>query len=154
MAKNGVQFDIDGLDQINKLLSDLPKEINSKISEGIHREAAKIAKAEIEKSVPVGDNDKPSSNKIENNVVIAKGKVKGSIVVGFSPKVWYVRLIERGTKVRETNGGANRGSMERKPFIKQAHERSFEAVINHLNQNYGKLIEKSLKRLAKKLNKK
>jgi HK97 gp10 family phage protein len=152
MACDGLQFDIEGLEQITKLLNDLPKEISEKIAYDINRAAARTAAEEIRKSVPVGDNDKPSDEKIENNVVIAKGKIKGSVVVGFSPKAWYVKLVEKGSKVRQTSEGQNRGAIERRPFVQQAHERSFPAIINYLNQNYSKLVDKALKRLAKKIN--
>jgi HK97 gp10 family phage protein len=154
MADNGVKFEIEGLAELNKLLESLPKDLQDKLAYDINRQAGNIAAQVIRENVPVGDNDKPADEKLENNVVVAKGKGKTTVLVGFNKKAGAIaRWIEKGTKVRATSEGENRGEIEPQPFIEKAHQKALPAIISFMNTNYLKLIERSMRKHIKKLNK-
>lgn len=152
MASGGnVKFRIEGIDEVKKMLDALPKEISDKVQLSINKEAGKIAKKVLQEAAPEGDNDKASADKAANNVLVSRGDKKTNVFVGFAKKVWYIKLIERGTKVRKTESGAERGSITRKPFIDEAHRKAVPKILQYLEDNYLKIINRTLKRLAKKV---
>jgi HK97 gp10 family phage protein len=154
------KFSIEGIEEVKKMLEGIPKEITDKIQFDLNRAAAKIVEAELKASVPDGVSDKASADKAENNTMIARSNTKSGVYVGFSKRAWYVKLIERGTKVRQTLGkgkyikGANRGSIERKPFIEAAYLRAAPVAVEYLSTNYLKLVEKAIKKQSIRITRK
>jgi HK97 gp10 family phage protein len=152
------KFEIKGINEVRKMLSSLPQEVNDKILFDINKAAARIVKKQLEEDAPDSNSDKKNADKVSANVVIKKSKSKTGVNIGFKRKVWYTTLIERGTRVRKTLGkgkyrkGANRGKMTRKPFIAQAHQKAAPAVVNYFTTNYLKLVNRSLKRQAARIN--
>lgn len=160
MAKGNIKFSIEGIAQAKKILDMLPKVANDKIIYDINRAGANIVKKELQANAPDGDNDSKSSDKIQANIVVQKNREhRNAVSIGFAKKVFYVRFIEFGTKIRETLGrgrykkGANRGAVQAKPFIKQSHETAAPKVIDFFQTNFLKLVNKSLKRQIKRLKK-
>jgi HK97 gp10 family phage protein len=161
MAKQqDFDFNVQGLEQIDNLIKNLPKEVTEKIQQDIHKQAAKIVKKQLEDDAPDGVNDKSNDDKAASNVVI-KSEGKSGVNIGFKKKVWYVKLIEMGTKVRNVGkkkGGkyksGNRGKIDRKPFIEQSHETAAPVVVEFLQQNYLKLLNNAIKKQLRKVNKK
>jgi len=148
-------FNIKGIEEVNNILKTLPNSINERIQSDINRKGASIVKAELKESAPEGDNNKKQKEKIGDNVIIKKSSSTG-FFIGFTKKVWYVKLLEMGTVVRQTLGkgkyaaGANRGLIIRKPFIEKAHNETASKVVDYITTNYLKIVNRSLKRLTKK----
>lgn len=60
---------------------------------------------------------------LSRNIIIAPGgKHEPSVLVGLGKHGWYGRLIERGTAARSTRGGARRGQVAARPFLRPALE--------------------------------
>lgn len=160
MGRKDIDFKIEGIAQVDKMLKDLPLALNQSIMRDVNKAAAKIAKAQLEEDTPVGDNDKKQSDKAESNVTIVNDKKSktGGVLLGFKKRSWYILLQEIGTKVRQLTGkgkykSGNRGKIERKPFILESHQKAFPAVIEFMQKNYLKIVNKSLKKNARKFNK-
>lgn len=159
MAKTskGFDFKIEGIKEVQQLLKTLPASVNAKVQADLNQQAAKIVQAELIANAPDGDNNSKPKNKIESNVVIKTEKgSKSAKIIGFTKRVWYVKLIEMGTAVRTVLGkndgfrkGANRGSMPSTPFIAKSHSDAAPKVIQFLQENYLKIIQKSIKKQAK-----
>lgn len=79
---------------------------------------------------------------------------KGAGIVAPGPDGYPLRFIERGTVVRKTKKGANRGSIERKPFIQQTYKSNQKEIFEKANQEYEDLIIKALERNIKNIKKK
>lgn len=158
MRGGNVKFEIKGLREVNQMLSQLPKAVNDKVLYDLNRSGGNIVKKAIEEAVPDSNTDKASKDKIAANVVVKKNPDdKTGVLIGFLKKVWYVKLMEMGTKVRNTLGKgkykkkANRGTITRKPFVEQAHAEAYPKVIEHFTTNYLKIVNKSIKRQLNKL---
>lgn len=141
----GVKLDIQGLDQINKLLNDLPKEITDKLALDINKKAGNIAKEEIQLRAPHANNDS-----ILNAIKVKKGERNSDVIVGLDKSGYLGRFHEFGTKVRTTESGANRGAITRKPFFYEGVDAAVPAIIKFMQENYAKIINRAMKRLAKK----
>ena len=158
--KQDFDLNIEGLEQVNNIIKNLPLEMKDKIIQDVNRQAAIIVKKEIENNIPDGDNNKPSSKKAESGVVI-KQSSKTGFFIGFKKQNWYVKLIELGTKVRKVGKkkegkykSGNRGSISRQPFIQPAHDSAIPKVIEFLNKNYLAAIDKAVKKQLRKVNRK
>lgn len=154
---NQIKFEILGIKEVQKMLADIPKEFSDKIQFDLNKAAGKIVEKELQQSVPVGNNDKSSKNKAENNTLVTKSDSKSGVYVGFNKRAWYVKLIERGTKVRQTKGRgkykkkANRGTVNRKPFIEAAYDRAAPKAVKYLSDNYLKLLNKAIRKQVRKV---
>jgi HK97 gp10 family phage protein len=156
MAKE-IKFEIKGIEEANKMLSQLPKSISNRVLYDINKNAAKIVKKELEESAPDSNSDKKSKNKIASNVIIKKSETGTGVNVGFAKKTFWVLFQEFGTVVRSLSGkgkykkGTNRGKIERKPFVQVAHNRVYPRVVDFFVNNYLKIVNQSLKRQSRKL---
>ncbi len=148
-----ITLNIIGLEEVQKLLSSLPNEVSSKIQMDLLMKGAQIAKKDLESAAAAneGNNDKPSGDKLSANVVIKRDSKSNSVNIGFKKKVWYVKLIERGTAVRETKAGANRGAMQKKPFVSQSHDESVPKILDFLTKNFLGIIDKAIKKQLKRV---
>ena len=146
-----IRIDINGLDDINRMLNTLPNEVSAKIQQELAMKAANIVKADLINAAASveGNNDKPSSDKLSSNVKVQRNE-KGA-AIGFTKKVWYVKLIEKGTAVREKKSGASTGSMPKRPFIGKVHEDAAPKVFDFLQKNYLKIINNAIKKQLKKV---
>jgi HK97 gp10 family phage protein len=161
MAKEGISVEILGLEEIKKALAAIPKELTDKVLLEINKNVAKIAQQELQGAAPAGDNTKKAANKIENNVIIARGKSsKNSVVVSIGRRAFHARYYEKGTGARATKGrgkyrkGANRGSMGKRPFIAPSYVKSYPKMIEYFSANVGKILSRTLTRLQKRQAKK
>lgn len=156
---NDLKFNIEGLAEVEKMLKDLPLALNQNVVRDVNKAAGKIAREELQDNTPSANNDKPSGAKAENNTIVVNDrKSKTGVLVGFKRKAWYILLQEEGTSDREVKGegrysSGNRGKITGNQFITKAHESALPKVIDYLNNNFLKIINKSLRKNANKINK-
>jgi HK97 gp10 family phage protein len=151
-SKQTIKFEVEGLKEALKMLENLPKDVNDRVLLDINKQAAKIVKEELMNSAPDGDNSKSAEDKIENNILIKTEKgSKTNALIGFAKKVFFVKFLEMGVQVmRKKDSGAKTGTLPRQPFVEAAHNRAYPKVIEFVTQNALQIINKSLKRQAKK----
>ena len=146
-------FDIQGLDQVKRALSQLPKEVNDKILYDLHLGAARIVKSDIQSATPEGNNTKKASQKARANVIVKRQRRSTTGVnIGYSTRAFHIGFIEFGTKLRVLKGqgkyrkGTKRGKITARPFIGAAHDRAFPKALQYVSTNYLKLVNRSLKK--------
>lgn len=79
--------------------------------------------------------------------------VKGSktaVRSGINGKYYYYRFLEFGTIQRKTKKGYGRGRMAARPAFNPALDRSVNPLFRFLKTEYGKILDKIIKRKAKK----
>lgn len=152
------KFEIQGLKEIKELLKDLPDSVKDQVQADINNNAAKIVQKELQDNAPSGNNDELPKNKIENNIVIKTEKgSKTNKLVGFTKRVFHVKFIELGTKVRSVVGkkgkykGANRGAVRARPFVLRSHQSGGKKAIDFMATNYLKVLHNSIKKQNKKV---
>src|ERR1043165_7381796 len=99
-----VELNIEGLDEVKKMLEQLPDDVNDKILTELAMKGAQIVKKELSEAAPEGINDKKAKAKLSQKVTIKKSD-SGGALVGFKKSAFYVKFIERGTAVRKTKSG-------------------------------------------------
>jgi HK97 gp10 family phage protein len=151
------KLDLKGIDAVTKILKTLPQDLRDNVLYDINRAAAKIVKEKLTLAAPDDANETNSKNKIENNVAITKGRGSRTLVqTGIKKRAFHARFLEFGTRVRKTKGKgkykrpANRGAVTPRPFIRRAHERATPKVLKYVSSNYLKVINRSIKRFAKR----
>jgi|SRR5579859_6771431 len=152
----GVKFDIEGIKELNELLTQLPTKVTKNITKGVNFKAAGLAIKVMEEAAPTGSASVKAKEKIKNNI-LAKSSEGDSVLVGLSRKVFFGTFLSSGTKDRVTkiNGFYKKpkstGKIIGTDWIPKAHQQAFPQIIDYLNKNYLQLIEDSIQRVMKKL---
>lgn len=161
MATKLGKFDItlEGFEELQKMLSDLPKDINSvKVEEGIMRKAIQIPQKELQSEAErlTGDNSKPADMKLENNVKVKRYGKGGAYQVGMGANAYHARFLNFGTKRRKAKGrnngrykGANRGSMKANHFVTRVYYSTAPVIARFLQSEYQKTFQRIVKRQLK-----
>jgi HK97 gp10 family phage protein len=156
MADGNIDFKIQGLTEVQKMLDQLPDDVNQNITQDLMMKAGGIVKKEIQNSAPEGNNTKRNKNKLASKVAIVKTD-NGGVTIGFKKSGFYAKFIEFGTSVRTTKGlgkyraGANRGTMNAKPFVQRAHEAAAPKAVDFFSNNFAKLVNNSIKKQLKNI---
>jgi HK97 gp10 family phage protein len=106
----------------------------------------------LEESIDVGvrlNRRQASERRGSKAHLIAKGTLV-EVFVGAGKGGAQAHLIEFGTGVRRTKGGANRGQIQARPFMRPAWEAHKHQVLTDFGVQLGKEIEASARRIAKK----
>ena len=153
MATNNTDIEIFGIDQLQKVLEDLPDVLGVELLQKINQEGAKVIKDEMKARAPVGNDT------IQDAVKIERGREdKTSVLVGVGSKAFKARWIEFGTRNRTTSGkgpvqfgSASRGSIIAKPFVAPAVEASIDKAADTIWENLGKTTLRFLNAKLKKI---
>jgi hypothetical protein len=142
-------FKLEGADEILALLKELPDKVQGQIMQSALRKTMQetIVKP-MRSALPYSSNTeksiKPTSDKNNRNAIFG----------GPTSDAFWIRFVEKGTKVRTTKTGANRGSIVGANRIPTFINQSIESVIDYFNDSFGsevnRIIEKRIKKLSKK----
>ncbi len=132
-----VTLRLDGLAELRAALRALPEELTSEANDIVLGHAATAAR-EIETGYPQG----PTGNlKARVSALSQRSRLSANAIV--SSRAPHASLFEKGTKVRRTNSGANRGIMPKaspeQAFIPKAirARRAMEADLVELVRRAG-----------------
>jgi HK97 gp10 family phage protein len=153
-----LKLNLVGIDAVQKILKTLPQDMRDNILYDINRAGAKIVQKEIIALSPDDPEETDPTNKIENNVVVTKGKGSRTLVqTGIRKRAFHSRFLEFGTRVRRTSGKkgrykkqANRGKITPRPFIRRAHDQAVPKTLKYVSSNYLRIINRSLEKYAKR----
>ena len=149
MNEEGIKYSLDGTKEIIEALDSLDdkeilKLIKSTNRVALNKEVIKPLKA----AIPYSSRDKKGIK-----IVADKEFRKTGLYAGPTTDVFWLRFLERGTKVRTTKSGANRGKISARPLIAPVLDNQSEAVIDFFNKDFGDalatVMEKKLKRIKK-----
>lgn len=132
-------LDLKGGKELQKLLDQLPDQIEVNIVRGGLRAGAKVFLDAIKETVPV------ESGELKESVRISSGKkrstIKMVVKVG-NEKAWYAHIIERGAKPHSVKKGDKIGrekpgddkrlhpGVERTDFVKKAYDANDQQAVD------------------------
>lgn len=142
---------IQGLKEIRAVLEGLPREVNHKLLQSVHAEAAipLVNKAHLLAPVDEGilaDSigvEKPNIKKVNEIGLVQVGPRREKF------RAYHAHLVEYGTVERYNKEGASRGVMPKKPFMKPAFESEKGTIFNRIDQILGARITAFMKRKIK-----
>lgn len=139
-----ISYNLEGADEIEKLLSELPTKLSFSLLKSFNRKAVKKYVVDpVRAAVPYSASTK-------KGIIITddrndKTKISGGVV---SNKFW-VRFVEKGTKQRVK--GHNRGSITAKNIIAPIILNSVDDIINYSNKELGNELANFLQKRLKKM---
>lgn len=150
---DGVKLQIEGLKELNQILTQLPDKLQTNVRKGVNFKAANIVVNEMRNSAPLGNNlSKKAREKLKNNIV-AKGGKGDSVIVGVGKKAFWGVFLSSGTKDRETKKNYSRGKITGTGWITSAHERAIPQVIDFLNTNYLQIVNQTIEKFLRRFSK-
>lgn len=165
-GRNGVSFEVEGLQGINEILAGIPKRIQSQLVKKIHREALKAkvlpalrAAAPNEITIRDGNTYRTIDPAPFIKILSAK-RSKTGMIVGPTREAYVLRFLEFGTKVRYTRGGGSfykrrtrihRGILNPDPFIERIYRQQAEAVTRFVADNYRTVMVRYLEAKNRRL---
>lgn len=143
-----------GVKEIDGVLKGLPLQINHRVMQAAHADAAKPL---VERAKTLVPNGASRTFRTEKSIGVLKSSFAaagslGEITVGprrGEYKGNAAHLIEYGTKARYTKKGAARGKMTAKPFMLPAWEATKDIVIGKINDAIGNKLFAFMKRTIK-----
>jgi hypothetical protein len=122
----------------------------------VGRVLVKEAKKNLKSSFLKKPRKKRSKNGTRRKIVAKKKSQKGDILSGIKYRVWRslkgvvvnilgnkkTKWFEKGTKMRSSKGGRNRGKMTATYFFKKAVEAKKTNSLNEINKDFFKYINK------------
>jgi HK97 gp10 family phage protein len=170
MALNPGQIEVDGLSELNDLLTTLPAAIQNKVMRGALRAGQKVIMDTAKGLVPVGVPSMENirlygaymgalRDSIKIGTRTSDGKIVCTIRAG-NAKAFYASWVEFGTKahvIKAQNGGKlffggryidkiDHPGAKRVPFMRQAfdaqHRAALDAVVSYLGTRINKEIGK------------
>ncbi len=142
------EFKLDGGEEIMDALSGLPVEMQAKILKAYISKAGRQYIVNPLKTKLNYSKDTESSIKILSN----PGN-KLSVFAGVSTKGYKLNWADRGTKIRTTKKGYNRGRIIGKNQVQPHIENSVKPIVDYTNKELGNEINKYLERRLKKFKK-
>lgn len=144
-----IEYKLFGTDQILDALDSLsPKTLNN-IIKSTNRKALNV---NIRKSVQAALPYSAKTKKAIKTLGDKEDKATG-VWSGVSSDAFYLRFLEKGTKVRTAEDGANRGRIAPNPKVIPTIESNIDNVINFFNRDAGEEIAKIMQRKLKSIKK-
>jgi HK97 gp10 family phage protein len=144
---------VTGVQEIDKVLKELPKQMTHTILGAAHAGAAKPLVERAKLLAPEG----PTGNLVDS-IGVVKTSLKradklGEVIVGPRKKGKYKgfagHLVEYGTKRRKTKKGNNRGRMLPDPFMAPAFHQTKSIVEGGIAKEIGRVMVRTMRRYLK-----
>lgn len=151
MAIRGIA--ITGIKELDDVLTQLPLQVEHRVLQQAHMDAAKVLVDKAKLLAPEGPTggtvdsigtEKPSFNASDGIGQVHVGPRRGRF------KGQHAHLIEFGTKSRRTKSGANRGVMPKHPFMEPAFEATSGEVLERVRVSIARKILVFMRRTLKK----
>lgn len=137
--------------KLRKSLDGLTGQLNDKLFLKINKKGAEPLVHRMHRLAPVGETGHLAES---IGTVSAKSEGLGAIETGPRRRGGYKgfagHLMEFGTKIRQTKGGANRGKVTARPFVRPAWEDTNKQVLGIIEKNLSNEVEKYLNRTVPK----
>lgn len=141
---------VTGIEKIDKVLKELPKQMTHNILGAAHTAAAKPLVERAKLLAPEGPtgNLVDSIGTVKTNIKRTDklGETKTGPRRGGRNKGFHGHFNEYGTRKRRTKKGANRGFMRPKPFMKPAFNQTKPLVEREIGVQIGKVMLRTMRR--------
>jgi HK97 gp10 family phage protein len=144
---------VTGVKEIDKVLSELPKQMTHTILGAAHAAAAKPLVERAKGLAPEGP-----TGRLVDSIGVTKTNIKkadklGEVRVGPRRKGGFKgfagHLVEYGTKPRRNRKGARRGFMRPEPFMKPAFNLTKGIIEKDIATQIGKVMVRTMRRYLK-----
>jgi HK97 gp10 family phage protein len=142
-----------GAKDIDNLLQQMPKALTHKVLSDAHVKAAKPLVEKEKLLAPEG----PTGHLVDSIGAVRssfkRANTVGEVKVGPRRgrfKGNHGHLVEFGTRKRQTEGGANRGIMPKKPFAEPAFNTTKGQIEGSIARSIGQVMVRTMKRYAKR----
>jgi len=141
-----VVFNLEGADEVEKVLSELPSHLSTKLLQSYNRKVAKMYVVDpIRSSLPY-------SAQTEKGIKVQPDRQdKTKVMAGIGSESFWLRFVEKGTKERKSKKGASKGRIVGRHRVVPIIENSIDPIIDYTNKNLGEDIAKFLQKRIKKL---
>lgn len=139
-----------GLDELVRVLKEMPDKTRAKISRQALRQSAELMKQEVIARTPRKDGFLQAS--IRTKVQVGVNFERALIIAG-DARAWYAHLMEYGFvhtghgKKKKERKPTSRGKVEGKAFLRGAAEAKFEPTVDLFEKTVGEVIEKEASKL-------
>ncbi len=161
------EFKVEGLAELQKMLDDLPANIEKNIMRGGLRAGAKVVQEEAQRVCPVGSGNLPKGeisgslkNSIRISMKVRKGKVQAFVKAG-DKVAFYAHMVEYGTashliKPRDRKSLFLAGLFKevikhpgatKKPFMRPALDNKAQDAIDTMADYIRERIPKEIEKL-------
>lgn len=148
----GIQISLTGDKDIDAVLRGMPLQLTHTVLQAANAEAAKPLVEKAKLLAPEGP-----TGRLIDSIGVVKQSVKragelGEIQAGPRRGRYgghHAHLVERGTKARINERGANRGYMPKHPFMEPAFKATHGIVLGRINDAIGKKLYSFMKRTIK-----
>lgn len=143
------EYKIDGLKEMMEALRGLPLKIQADLIRSFFRKAAsKFVIPNVRSALPY-------SKKTENRIVVQNLKEdRTAVYAGPMYEVFWLRFADKGTAVRSTAKGANRGAVVGHFRIEDTVDQQIDPITEYMVTNIDDEINTFLEKKIKKVNKK
>jgi hypothetical protein len=139
-------YKLEGADEIEKALSDLPTKLSLKLLQSFNRKATKKFVVDPLRACL------PYSAETKKGITVMNDRTdKTKVFAGIASNKFWVRWAEKGTKQRVTKKGASRGQIIGKNRAVPIIENSTDPIINYANKELGNEIANFLQKRIKKM---
>lgn len=142
-----ISYSLTGTKDIVEALDSLkPKVLNNIIKSTNRKALNQEIKKKVQAALPYSAKTKKGIKTLGDKEDRATG-----VWAGATSDVFYLRFLEKGTKVRTTESGANRGRITPNPRIVPTIESNVDNVVNFFNKDAGEEIAKIMQRKLKRI---
>lgn len=160
------EFEVKGLSELQKMLDELPANIEKNIMRGALRACAKVVQEEAKRVCPMGGDNLPKGeiagalrDSIRISMKVRKGKIQAFVKAG-DKIAYYAHMVEYGTAahlIKPKNRKSlflagvfkelvNHPGAQKKPFMRPAIDNKaqdgLEAMADYIRERIPKEVEK------------
>ena len=141
---------IEGLKDVERALKVLPRNLQGNILRTANRRLIAPVRKDVKSQIPKRTGRASKELKIKTS-----RRDKTAVQLGFTSDAYYMRFLEKGTRVRQTRDGANRGSVTARPFIERTYNRGAKTIIKEkAPKEYGNIVADILSKKSARIRKK
>ena len=167
-AQAGFTFELEGLEELDKMLQELPKSMGRSVMRKVLRKAAKPTEVAAKANVPKGDTGNLQdsigiSSRLTKNQRRHKSRNRDEVEVYVGSNAPHAHLVEFGTQERfrgaqgarsaRTYTGGSTGIMPANPFLTRAWDATKRKALVIIRDELAAELPKAAARLLKRAQK-
>jgi len=147
---NNFEYKIEGTKEILEALDVLNQKETTNLIKSVNRKALNINVIKpLKSALPYS-----AATKKAIRILSDRGEYKDTgLWAGATTDSFWLRFLEKGTKLRTSDTGANRGKITPRPIITRTIDSNTDGIIDFFNKDFGDtladIMQKKLKRITK-----
>jgi hypothetical protein len=147
---DSITYKLEGVDEILDALSALePKQVLNIIKSVERKDLSENIIKPVRAALPYSEHSKKGIRIISDKWL----GDKTALWAGVSSDVFWLRFVEKGTDVRTTKKGSNRGAITARPLVVPTISGQLDKVVEYFTTDFGSAVETIINRKLKKIKK-